>query len=86
MGFPVAAVGYAGVEIDQELISLSFDDVHMVRNGVFVGGDAEERGSEVLRKSEFTVTVDLALAEGSATVYTCDLSHDYVSINADYRT
>ena len=82
----IAAVGYAGVEIDQELISLSFDDVHMVRNGVFVGGDAEERGSEVLRKSEFTVTVDLALAEGSATVYTCDLSHDYVSINADYRT
>jgi glutamate N-acetyltransferase/amino-acid N-acetyltransferase len=82
----IAAVGYAGVEIDQELISLSFDDVRMVRNGVFVGGNAEERGSEVLRKSEFTVTVDLALAEGSATVYTCDLSHDYVSINADYRT
>jgi len=82
----IAAVGYSGAEIDQELISLSFDDVLMVRNGIFVGGDAEEKGSEVLHKREFSVTVDLALAEGSATVYTSDLSHDYVSINADYRT
>jgi glutamate N-acetyltransferase/amino-acid N-acetyltransferase len=82
----IAAVGYSGAEIDQELISLSFDDVLMVRNGIFVGGDAEEKGSDVLHKREFSVTVDLALAEGSATVYTSDLSHDYVSINADYRT
>jgi len=82
----IAAVGYSGAEIDQELISLSFDDVLMVRNGIFVGGDAEEKESEVLHKREFSVTVDLALAEGSATVYTSDLSHDYVSINADYRT
>jgi glutamate N-acetyltransferase / amino-acid N-acetyltransferase len=58
----------------------------MVRDGVFVGGDAEERGTEVLRKREFTVTVDLRLGGGSATVYTSDLSHEYVSINADYRT
>jgi glutamate N-acetyltransferase/amino-acid N-acetyltransferase len=82
----IAAVGYSGAEIDQELVSLSFDDVLMVSHGVFVGGDAEEKGSEVLRKDEFSVTVDLALAEGIATVYTSDLSHDYVSINADYRT
>lgn len=82
----IAAVGYSGVEIEQERISLSFDDVLMVSQGVFVGGDAEEKGSEVLRKSEFSVTIDLALAEGNATVYTSDLSHDYISINADYRT
>jgi len=82
----VAAVGYSGVEIDQELISLSFDDVLMVSQGVFVGGDAEEKGSEVLRKREFSVTIDLGLGEGHATVYTSDLSHEYVSINADYRT
>ena len=82
----VAAVGYSGAEVEQNLISLSFDDVLMVFKGVFVGGDAEERGSEVLRKGEFSVTIDLALGEGSATVYTSDLSHDYVSINADYRT
>ncbi|MDD2321571.1 MAG: bifunctional glutamate N-acetyltransferase/amino-acid acetyltransferase ArgJ [Geobacteraceae bacterium] len=82
----LAAVGYSGAEIDQDLVALSFDNVLMVRNGVFVGGDAEARGTEVLRKNEFSVTVDLALAGGSATVYTSDLSHDYVSINADYRT
>ncbi len=82
----LAAVGYSGVEIEQERISLSFDDVLMVSQGVFAGGDAEEKGSEILRKSEFSVTIDLALAEGNATVYTSDLSHDYVSINADYRT
>jgi glutamate N-acetyltransferase/amino-acid N-acetyltransferase len=82
----LAAVGYSGVEIDQDRVALSFDDVPMVSGGVFVGGDAEERGTEVLRKSEFSVTVDLRLGVGSATVYTSDLSHEYVSINADYRT
>lgn len=82
----LAAVGYSGAEIDQDLVSLYFDDVRMVSDGVFAGGDAEARGTEALRKKEFTVTVDLGLGEGAATVYTSDLSHDYVSINADYRT
>ena len=50
------------------------------------GGDAEARGTEVLRLKEFTVTVDLGLGGGASTVYTSDLSHEYVSINADYRT
>lgn len=82
----LAAVGYSGAEMDQDRVSLFFDDVRMVRDGVFAGGDAEERGTEVLRKREFTVTVDLGLGDGAATVYTSDISHDYVSINADYRT
>jgi glutamate N-acetyltransferase/amino-acid N-acetyltransferase len=82
----LAAVGYSGAEIDQDRVALSFDDVLMVRDGVFVGGDAEELGTEVLRKKEFSVTVDLRLGHGNATVYTSDLSHEYVSINADYRT
>lgn len=58
----------------------------MVRNGVFTGGNAEERGSEVLKRKEFAVTVDLKLGQGEATVYTSDLSYEYVKINADYRT
>ncbi|GFE58261.1 bifunctional glutamate N-acetyltransferase/amino-acid acetyltransferase ArgJ [Geobacter sp. AOG1] len=82
----LAAVGYSGVAIDPDRVALFFDDVLMANNGVFAGGDAETRGSEVLRKKEFTVTVDLRLGEGSATVYTSDLSYDYVKINADYRT
>jgi glutamate N-acetyltransferase / amino-acid N-acetyltransferase len=81
-----AAVGYSGAELLQERTSLFFDDVQMVRNGIFAGGDAEARGSAVLGQPEFTVTVDLALGDGVATVYTSDLSYDYVKINADYRT
>jgi glutamate N-acetyltransferase / amino-acid N-acetyltransferase len=81
-----AAVGYSGAKIDQTCLSLCFDDVCMARNGIFAGGNAEQRGSEVLRKNEFTVSVDLGLGNGCATIYTSDLSHGYVSINADYRT
>ncbi len=81
-----AAVGYSGVQVRQELLALWFDDVCMAENGVFSGGDAEERGSLVLRNKEFKVRVDLGLGQGRATVYTSDLSHEYVSINADYRT
>jgi glutamate N-acetyltransferase/amino-acid N-acetyltransferase len=81
-----AAVGSSGAEVDQTLLSLGFDDVCMAKNGVFAGGDAEALGSEVLRKKEFTVNVGLGLGDGSTTVYTSDLSHEYVSINADYRS
>jgi len=81
-----AAVGYSGAAVDQSRLSLNFDDVRMATNGIFAGGDAETRGTEVLKKKEFTVTVDLGLGSGTSTVYTSDLSHEYVSINADYRT
>lgn len=81
-----AAVGYSGAMVDQSLLSLCFDDVVMAGHGVFAGGDAEAKGSEILKKQDFTVTVDLGLGDGSAKVYTSDLSHEYVSINADYRT
>jgi glutamate N-acetyltransferase/amino-acid N-acetyltransferase len=82
----LAAVGYSGAEIDQDRAALMFDNVEMVRNGLFVGGEAEVMGSEVLKKKEFRVTVDLGLGEGEASVFTNDLSYDYVKINADYRT
>ena len=82
----LAAVGYSGAEVDPGLVDLYFDDVLMARNGISAGGNAEVGGSRVLRSSEFTVTVDLKLGEGRATVFTTDLSYDYVKINADYRT
>jgi glutamate N-acetyltransferase/amino-acid N-acetyltransferase len=81
-----AAVGYSGATVDQSRLSLRFNDVYMAHNGVFAGGDAEARGTEVLKLKEFSVVVDLGLGNGTATVYTSDLSHEYVSINADYRT
>jgi glutamate N-acetyltransferase/amino-acid N-acetyltransferase len=81
-----AAVGYSGAKVNPDLLALWFDDVCMAKGGIFSGGDAEAKGTEVLRKKEFRVQVDLGLGQGSATVYTSDLSHEYVSINADYRT
>jgi glutamate N-acetyltransferase/amino-acid N-acetyltransferase len=82
----LAAVGYSGAEIDQDRAVVLFDNVEMVRNGLFTGGNAEALGSEVLKNKEFRVTVDLGLGDCEATVFTNDLSYDYVKINADYRT
>ncbi len=82
----LAAVGYSGAQVEQHQCELFFDDVRMAKDGIFAGGDAEARGTEVLKQKEFTVTVDLHLGSGRATVYTSDLSLDYVKINADYRT
>jgi len=82
----IAAVGYSGAQVDPDLVDLFFDNVAMTRNGVFAGGDAEAMGTETMKKRDFSVTVDLKLGEGKATVYTSDLSYEYVKINADYRT
>jgi glutamate N-acetyltransferase/amino-acid N-acetyltransferase len=82
----LAAVGYSGAQVEQSRVSLFFDDVRMVSGGIFVGGDAEKLGSEVLKKPEFSVNIELALGNGCSTVYTSDFSYDYVKINADYRT
>jgi glutamate N-acetyltransferase/amino-acid N-acetyltransferase len=82
----IAAVGYAGIDMDPDQISLSFDHVAMVENGLGLGPEQEAIASEVLKKSEFTVTVNLGSGDGSAYYYTSDLSYDYVKINAAYRT
>jgi glutamate N-acetyltransferase/amino-acid N-acetyltransferase len=82
----IAAVGYSGADVDPDKVNISFDDVAMVSNGLGLDSAQEARASEVLKKPEFTVTVDLALGEGSAYYYTSDLTYDYVKINADYRT
>jgi len=81
-----AAVGYSGAEVDQSRLSLNFNEVCMARNGIFAGEDAEVRGTEVLKQKEFTVSVDLGIGSGTATVYTSDLTHEYININADYRS
>jgi glutamate N-acetyltransferase/amino-acid N-acetyltransferase len=82
----LGAAGRAGVEIDPERIDVFFDEVQMVRAGQGCGQAAEDRVTEVLRKAEFTVTIDLHLGSGSADMLTCDFSVDYVRINADYRS
>ena len=58
----------------------------MVENGLGLGKEVEAQASEVLKKKEFTVTIDLRDGMEAAEVFTCDFSYDYVKINADYRT
>jgi len=87
LGRILAAVGYAGIDdLDQGLIDLFLDDVHVVREGGRHPDYREEHGQRVMKQTEITVRVDLHRGPAHATVWTCDLSHDYVSINADYRS
>lgn len=87
LGRILAAVGYAGIDdLDQGLIDLFLDDVHVARQGGRHPDYQESDGQRVMKQSEITVRVDLHRGAASTTVWTCDLSHDYVSINADYRS
>ena len=80
-------MGYAGIEdLDQGRIELFLDDVHVVARGGRNPAYLEQDGQRVMKQSEITVRVDLGRGAASDTVWTCDLSHDYVSINADYRS
>ncbi len=87
LGRILAAVGYAGIEdLDQTGIDLYLDEVHVAAKGGRNPSYREEDGQRVMKNSEITVRVLLGRGEAVDTVWTCDLSHDYVSINADYRS
>ena len=87
LGRILAAVGYAGIEdLDQTRIDLYLDDVHVAVQGGRHPAYREEDGQRVMRQAEITVRVLLGRGSAADTVWTCDLSHDYVSINADYRS
>ena len=83
----LAAIGYAGVnELDVEKIQVWLGDVQICRNGGAAADYTEEAGARVMAESEITIRVDLGRGQARDTVYTCDLSYDYVKINADYRS
>jgi glutamate N-acetyltransferase / amino-acid N-acetyltransferase len=87
LGRILAAVGYAGIEdLDQGLIDLYLDDVHIVTRGGRRPEYREEDGARVMKQAEITVRVNLNRGAAQATVWTCDFSYDYVRINADYRS
>jgi len=87
LGRILAAVGYAGIaDLDQTLIDLHLDDVHVAVQGGRNPAYREEDGQRVMKQQEITVRVVLGRGAASDTVWTCDLSHDYVTINADYRS
>ena len=87
LGRILAAVGYAGIEdLDQAGIELFLDDVHVATQGGRHPAYREEDGQRVMKQSEITVRVLLGRGNAADQVWTCDFSHDYVSINADYRS
>ena len=87
LGRILAAVGYAGIaDLDQSGIDLYLDDVPVALQGGRNPAYREEDGQRVMKQSEITVRVQLGRGTAADTVWTCDLSHDYVSINADYRS
>lgn len=82
----LAAVGRAKVPVEPARINILFDDVLMVKNGIECEETAEADAAKVLAKPEFTVSIDLNMGNGHASIFTCDFSPEYVRINADYRT
>lgn len=87
LGRILAAVGYAGIaDLDQGLIELHLDDVHVVTRGGRHPDYKEEDGQRVMKQDEITIRVSLGRGSAKDQVWTCDLSHEYVTINADYRS
>jgi glutamate N-acetyltransferase/amino-acid N-acetyltransferase len=87
LGRILAAIGYAGVhDLDVSKLNLYLDDVWVAKNGGRNPDYQEADGQRVMQQSEITVRVKLGRGNASSTVWTCDLSHEYVSINADYRS
>ncbi len=87
LGRILAAVGYAGIDdLDVSTVNLYLDDVHVALNGGRNPAYQEVDGQRVMRQSDITVHVTLGRGQAHTTVWTCDFSHDYVTINADYRS
>jgi glutamate N-acetyltransferase/amino-acid N-acetyltransferase len=87
LGRILAAVGYAGIaDLSVDKVDLYLDEVLVAKSGGRYPGYQEADGQRVMQQSEITVRVALGRGGAAATVWTCDLSHDYVSINADYRS
>ncbi|MCK0150195.1 bifunctional glutamate N-acetyltransferase/amino-acid acetyltransferase ArgJ [Marivita sp. S6314] len=85
-GRVVMAIGKSGAPADRDTLSISFGDVQVAKNGWVDPTYREEDGARIMKAQEIEMTIDLGIGTGSATVWTCDLTHGYISINADYRS
>ncbi len=85
-GRVMGAIGRSGVSIDPSKITVRFDDIVMVKQGVGMGLEAEAAIAQVFKKKEFTIAVHLGQGRAQAHMWTTDLSYDYVRINASYRS
>ena len=82
----VAAVGKAGAEADRDRLSIRFGDITVARDGFRAPSYDEAETSAYMKRQELVIGVDLGIGSGAATIWTCDLTHGYITINADYRS
>jgi glutamate N-acetyltransferase/amino-acid N-acetyltransferase len=82
----VMAVGKSGAQADRDRLSISFGDICVARDGARAAEYSEAATSAYMKRQELVISVDLGLGAGQATVWTCDLTHGYIDINADYRS
>ena len=82
----VMAVGKSGASADRDRLSIRFGDILVAENGWVSPGYSEAAGAAYMKRSELVLGVDLGLGAGRAVVWTCDLTHGYIAINADYRS
>jgi glutamate N-acetyltransferase / amino-acid N-acetyltransferase len=82
----VMAVGKSGAQADRDRLSIRFGDILVAEEGWVSPSYAESAAADYMKRSEIVIRVDMGIASGAATVWTCDLTHRYIEINADYRT
>lgn len=82
----IMAVGKAGEQADRDSLCIWFGDIEVARDGEVSPDYREQQGADYMKGAEITIKVDLGIGNGEATVWTCDLTHEYITINADYRS
>ena len=82
----VMAVGKAGEAADRDRLAIRFGDILVAENGWVAPSYTEAAGAAYMKRAELVIGVDLGVGDGAATVWTCDLTHRYIEINADYRS
>src|SRR5210317_1440189 len=85
-GRVVMAIGKSGAAADRDLLTIRFGDITVAENGWVSPSYSEEQGAAYMQNEHLIIGVDLGLGQGTSTVWTCDLTHDYIAINADYRS
>jgi len=85
-GRVVMAVGKSGAQADRDTLTITFGDVLVAQNGWVAPSYSEDAGAAVMKHPDITIGIDLGIGTGQATAWTCDLTHGYITINADYRS
>jgi glutamate N-acetyltransferase/amino-acid N-acetyltransferase len=85
-GRVVMAVGKSGAAADRDLLTIRFGDIVVAENGWVAESYTEEAGAAYMKAQDLVIGVDLGLGDGTSTAWTCDLTHGYITINADYRS